>query len=329
MIMKIPVTAFLLLSWIACNPLKGQSVKVPVPTISGAWLTVANNPDLGKYNSPAQEPVDFGVWQAADGTWQLWSCIRKSNFPGTTYTNRFLYGWEGKSLTAANWEPKGIKWVADSTLGETPGGMQAPFVIKEDDEYYLFYGDWNRVCLAKSKDGKRFERVLGRNGQPNLFTEYEDVAYGRNARDPMVLKKGNTFYCYYTSQLREPGEDGAAFSRISFNLTEWSESSIVSRTRPYRGNSQRYSDECPFVIYLPEYKLYYLFVTQLYGTDSQTTVYASPNPMYFGVNDDKWKVCTLPIAAPEIVLHDGEYYLFALNPALDGIRMTRLEWIAP
>lgn len=205
--------------------------------------------------------------------------------------------------------------------------MQAPFVFKEGDVYHLFYGDWNRVCLATGSDGKNFKRVSGENGQPDLFTEYADLEYGRNARDPMILKKGNTFYCYYTAHLREPGEDGAAFCRISFNLKDWSESSMVARTTPYRGNSQRYSDECPFVVYLPEYKLYYLFVTQMYGKDNQTTVYASPNPMYLGVNDDRWKVCTLPIAAPEIVYHEGKYYLFALNPSLDGVRMTDLEWV--
>lgn len=304
-----------------------QNHTIPVPTISGPWRPIAANPDLGEFNSPEQEPVDFGVWQAQDGTWQLWSCIRKSKFPGTNYTTRFLYGWEGKSLTSTNWNPKGIKWTADSTLGETPGGMQAPFVLKEADTYYLFYGDWNRICLAKSSDGKNFKRVSGKNGQPNLFTEYEDVEHGRNARDPMILKRGNTFYCYYTAHLHDPDEDGAAFCRVSFNLNDWSESSIISRTAPYKGNSQRWSDECPFVVYLDEYKLYYLFVTQLYGKDSQTTVYASPNPMYFGVNDEKYKVCTLPIAAPEIVFHQGRYYLFALNPGLDGVRMTTLEWV--
>jgi hypothetical protein len=34
----------------------------------------------------------------------------------------------------------------------------------------------------------------------------------------------------------------------------------------------------------------------------------------------------LPIAAPEIVTHEGEYFLAALNPGLDGIRLARLEW---
>ena len=38
------------------------------PQIDGDWWSVAGNPDLGKYTSDRQEPVDFGIWQAADGT---------------------------------------------------------------------------------------------------------------------------------------------------------------------------------------------------------------------------------------------------------------------
>ena len=36
-------------------------------------------------------------------------------------------------------------------------------------------------------------------------------------------------------------------------------------------------------------------------------------------------VNTLPGAAPEIVLHDGQWCIAALNPALDGIRIARLR----
>ena len=205
--------------------------------------------------------------------------------------------------------------------------MQAPYVIKENLYYYLFYGDWKRICLAKSIDGKNFSRVLGGDGQPDLFTEHPYAHYTTsNARDPMVIKQGNTYYCYYTSHLADPVNDGWAFCRTSLNLKDWSESVVVSHTPPHLTNSPRYSDECPHVVYLPEHKLYYLFVTQLYGKFSQTTVYASPNPMYFGIDDDSRVVCTLPIAAPEIILYQGQYYLAALNNELNGVRMAKLKW---
>lgn len=328
---KQSVTLFILM--LITSSVIAQKQDILIPKIDGEWWTIATNPDLGEYNSPKQQPVDFGIWQADDDTWQLWSCIRGSNFPGSPYTTRFLYGWEGKSLTATNWEAKGIKWVADPLLGETPGGMQAPYVFKEFGVYYLFYGDWRRICLAKSLDGKNFTRVLGGNGQPDLFTEeHKNVDHqlfdtGR-ARDPMVLKMGNTYYCYYTSHMGDPINDGWAYCRTSVNMRDWSESVVVSHTPPFGSNSPRYSDECPFVVYLPENGMYYLFVTQIYGRDSQTTVYASTNPMYFGVDDDRNEVCKLPVAAPEVFKHDGQWYIASTTPDLQGIYMAKLKWEA-
>ena len=42
--------------------------------------------------------------------------------------------------------------------------------------------------------------------------------------------------------------------------------------------------------------------------------------------DDKF-VCLLEAAAPEIVFHDGLYYIAALLPDIQGIRVARLTWI--
>jgi len=68
-----------LLSLAFAGVLSAQTVLVP--DIDGQWWTVAGNPDLGPLTSPKQQPVDFGVWQAADGTWQLWSCIEPRPHP--------------------------------------------------------------------------------------------------------------------------------------------------------------------------------------------------------------------------------------------------------
>ena len=48
-----------------------------------------------------------------------------------------------------------------------------------------------------------------------------------------------------------------------------------------------------------------------------------------GINqDDRYLVCTLPVAAPEIILHEAQYYIAALNQgALDGIRIAKLKWV--
>ncbi|HEY4788102.1 MAG TPA: hypothetical protein VIH57_18740, partial [Bacteroidales bacterium] len=148
------------------NLIKAQKAKILQPQFDGNWWRIASTPVIEKYNSLKQEPVDFGIWQASDGTWQLWSCIRNVNCGGH---ERLFYRWEGEKLTDTNWKPIGIAMMSDSKYGESLNGLQAPFVFKEKGIYYMFYGDWDRICLAKSKDGKNFDRVLNKNGQPDLF----------------------------------------------------------------------------------------------------------------------------------------------------------------
>lgn len=41
-----------------------------------------------------------------------------------------------------------------------------------------------------------------------------------------------------------------------------------------------------------------LFRTQRYGRDMVSSVYRSKDPLDFGVEDDRFFVCTLPVAAP-------------------------------
>lgn len=60
--------------------------------------------------------------------------------------------------------------------------------------------------------------------------------------------------------------------------------------------------------------------------NSQTTAYASPNPMYFGIDDDSRKVYAMPIAAPAVIHHEGQHSPAALTDELDGIRTARLKW---
>jgi hypothetical protein len=97
-----------------------------MPAIVGEWWQITGMPELGGCSSPDQRAVDFAVWQAADGTWHLRSCIRRTAWPDNT---RLLYGWEGVNLTDANWRPAGIKLTAQPDYGEIEGGMQAPHVV--------------------------------------------------------------------------------------------------------------------------------------------------------------------------------------------------------
>ena len=101
--------------------------KILVPKVDGKWWSIAGNPDLGQYNSSEQEPTAYGIWQAADGTFQLWGCIRKTNVGGNT---RLFYRWQGDKITDTDWKPMEVAMIADPNFGETPGGIQTPHATK-------------------------------------------------------------------------------------------------------------------------------------------------------------------------------------------------------
>lgn len=148
----------------------------------------AQNPDLGAYSTTNQQPVDFAVWQAADGTWQLWSCIRNTRCGGVT---RLLHGWEGRRLADTNWAPRGITMEANAEFGETPGGLQAPFVLRHDSQFLMFYGDWGHICVATSKGGKTFARRIDPNGNPGMFA-WEGLVTATSVNLPIRRQRGST-----------------------------------------------------------------------------------------------------------------------------------------
>jgi hypothetical protein len=287
---------------------------VLMPVVAGDWWTIAGDPDLGHFTSPDQQPVDFGVWQAADGSWQLWSCIRQTKCGGKT---RLFFRWEAERLTDPDWRPLGIAMQADPGLGETPGGLQSPFVLTAGGAYYMLYGDWEHICLATSDDGKAFHRHCGPECRPALFSE----GAGWNTRDPMVLRVNGLYHCYYTAY---PNHQGAIYCRTSPDLITWSDSRRVA----FGGaaGTGPFTAECPFVVHQERDGCYYLLRTQRYGADAQTTVYRSRDPLDFGVESDDYRIGTLPVAAPEFVTYEGEDYLACLRPDLKGIRVARVQW---
>jgi hypothetical protein len=211
----------------------------------------------------------------------------------------------------------GIAMQADPGFGETPGGLQAPYVTKVAAEYVMFYGDWENICKAKSMDGKTFARQLGPNGKSGMFTE----GPGNNTRDVTVLKIRNLYHAYYTAY---PDKQGSDFVRTSKDLSTWSPSKKVAFGG--QAGTGPPSAECPFVYYHKGSGYYYLFRTQHYGARAQTSVYRSRDPLNFGLNDDRYLVGTLPIAAPEIVDYEGQLYIAALLPSLKGIQIAKLKF---
>jgi beta-xylosidase len=211
----------------------------------------------------------------------------------------------------------GIAMMADTSFGETEGGLQAPSVLKEGSDYYMFFGTWEHIAVAESKDGKTFARQLTAGGKSGLFGE----GPASNTRDPEVIKIGSLYYIYYTACLNRHGFD---FARTSRDLLHWSKPTKVA----YGGSqgSGCGSAECPFVYYQKMSGYYYLLRNQFYGKNAQFSVYRSKDPLDFGRDNDRYLVETMPYAAPEVVDFEGETYLAVLLPNLKGIQVAKLKW---
>jgi hypothetical protein len=287
-----------------------------VPEIVGPWWSIAGIPDLGPYNLDGQQPLDFTIWQATDGTWQMAACCRQTGCGGK---GRLFHRWESASLLDEDWVPMGVFMVADPNVGETVGGLQAPHVFRHGDEFFLFYGDWVNICAARSSDGKRFERMLGADRRSRLFP----LGEATSMRDPYTMEFGGRFYLYYTGIT---GDTGSIFCRTSDDLRSWGPTVVVSRGGSAGcGTSDA---ECPFVTYLEGDGVFHLFRTHTRngGPGYATSLYRSADPLDFGVDSDVCKLATLPLEAVRLVESDGQTYIAALKPDLTGMMMARMAW---
>jgi hypothetical protein len=135
-----------------------------------------------------------------------------------------------------------------------------------------------------------------------------------------VLRVKDRWHCYVTAH---PEQKGADYGWTSTDLVRWTGPRKVAAGG--EAGSGPYSAECPFVYLHRPTNRYLLFRTQRYGRDARTTVYASGDPLDFGIDDDRYRVGTLPVAAPEVIEHEGITYVATLLPGLDGIRIARLH----
>jgi hypothetical protein len=298
-----------------------QAPDGPVPQIAGDWIQIAGQPDLGRFATPKQEVVDFAIWEALDGSWQAWSCIRHTAEAGAT---RLFHRWQGANPAAPGWEAMGVAMRADPAFGERLGSLQAPFVLKAGGEYWMFYTSGGRAFAALSQDGKTFARrqlTPGRFGLFDRFSTGEEEVVGGGGRDIMILREGSRWIAYYTAN---PDHIGRVYARTSADLKAWDEPRIVAWGG--EAGTNFYSAECPYVYRLPGSPWYFLFRTQIYKTNPMTRVYRSRDPFDFGLDHDRCLVARLPVAAPELCEFNNRLYLACLTPALDGLRTAPLDF---
>jgi len=320
----------------------------PIP--EGRWWTVATRPALDNlplisedYQSTEprrrNEPCDHTLYQASDGTWQLWACVRN------TRVGRLLVNWESDDLTRSDWRLTGRHIRADRGAGESIVAwhgqefLQSPFVVRHEGRYWMFYGGYDtgtdlngnptddyslqekQTCLMLSSDGIAWERYHGNDGFSRVFVGPGAV------RDQCVARFAGRWFIYYSGHHGQDRTNAAIYGRTSDDLVNWSCWSIVEQNTR---DSRRFMPESPFVV--ERDGRYYLFRT--HGPRHGCFVFVSDDPLDFGRDQPTERsphfVCHLPAIAPEIVVDaEGNEYISRIDDPRRGfcVRLCRLKWV--
>ena len=292
-----------------------------MPVLDGPMWYLTSRPDLGDLGRPGQQSVDHAIFRDDRQTWRLWSCVRG------TAVGRVLYEWTSPSLLRAQWRPEGIAMRADERYGESiedwhgQEWIQAPHVVRHGGQHWMLYGGHRsesgvcQICLASSPDGAEFSRRQNAAGHSRVF-----LGPGE-ARDPMTIRVGARWYCYYAGHDPERREPCKIYCRQSTDLVTWSDPVAVC----YGGTpgSGKWSAECPFVVRRDG--AFYLFRTTNYP-GARTWVYRSRDPLDFGRDSDEKLIGTIAVAAPEVVSDGGRDYISTVHDLAKGIQLGRLAW---
>jgi len=321
------------------------------PIVDGEWWLIGPEPDLRPLGLQPEsdpkgiqpnQPNDHCIFQAEDGMWHLWACVRG------TKVGRILCHWEAENLTDSPWRFTGESIRADKKVGESlvewrgQEFIQSPFVVKDKGIYYMFYGgydtgleangnrldaglDYNRaekqICLMTSPDGRNWTRHKNENGHSRVF-----VGPGAT-RDECIVKFGDMWYAYYAGHHNQDRDAAGIYVRTSKDLIGWSNWQIAHYDPQCKRGARKWQAESPVVVERGGY--YYMFRT--HGpAQSSTWVFRSTDPLNFGLETSELVTVLDEVIAPEIIVDDkGREYISKISEAgVYGIRIARLRWEA-
>ena len=327
---------------------------MPIPVPDYEWRQIAAKPDLDSrlpslaevYHGPddfrCNQPNDHTIFRAADGSWHLWACVRR------TKVGRLLVHWSADEFSQSPWRLCDDVIRCDRNAGESvvvwmgEEFLQSPFVVFEDGRYYMFYGGYDtgvdpdgnpttdyslqekQTCLMTSPDGLSWTRHKDENGMSRVFVGPGAV------RDQCLMKSGDTWYCYYAGHHDRDRSTSGIYVRTSKDLLDWSEYKIAQFDT--NKGAKNYNPESPFV--MERGGVFYMFRT--HGRKGGTYVFRSDDPLDFGNGDLTGRhLCRLPIIAPEIVVdRNGDEYISTIRVISQAYQATgdygtwlcRLTW---
>jgi predicted GH43/DUF377 family glycosyl hydrolase len=278
------------------------------------------DPLAGKYAEPGGYTVDHAIIKK-DGLWHLIYIrgIAATNWPEYPLSN---FG-HGVSHDLVNWQ---IKKPVLETAGSGFDTYQvwAPHIIKHNGKYWIFYAGVNdsatqAICMATSEDLYHWERYKDNPVFTSLPWGYWDSTRWSDCRDPMVLKEGDTFYCYYTAARMVPGTDkvenclGIASSK---DLLDWKDEGF--RRLEYTLTTP---PESPFVV-KHSGKFYLFYTNYKYGI-----VYVkSPDPLHgWKENPDDPQSILEGVSATEIFEENGKWYITLISHMKNGLHFLEIR----
>lgn len=287
-----------------------------IPSRAGDWRRLAAPPTLEKFATGKEQTVDFTIFRAKDGTWQLVSCIRNTAHPGA---GRLLYRWEAENLTDTDWTPKGIFLTADPAMGHGEGKAQAPHCVVENGTWWFFFSSGGAYALT-STDGKAFTPARTRDGKWKFFDMPRDLMILDNrARD-------GKWYAFYTD-IRPGKYPERRNHTVSYRTAPaldgpWSRAAtdvgVVSP--PPKGYVFVYA-ESPFVLH----RMGWFYRLEQLHVLASTSVDAWKGPPVASLGERNPYL----YLAPEVIVDGDRTYLAAYKDhGKAGIFITELRWKA-
>jgi beta-xylosidase len=283
-------------------------------------LSAGKDPLEGKFAEPGMYTVDHAILKKDD----LWHLVYIRGIAATNWPEYPLSNFgHAVSHDLVDWHIR--KPVLETVRsGFDTYQVWAPHIIEHAGKYWMFYTGVNdsaaqAICLATSTDLDHWERHEGNPLFTSLPWGHWDTTHWSDCRDPMVLKVGDTFYCYYTAARQVPGSEtvenclGIASSKDLINWQDEGYRRLVhTLTTP---------PESPFVV--NRNGEYYLFYTNYkYGI-----VYVrSQDPLHgWKENPDDPQSILEGVSATEIFEHNGRWYITLISHMPYGLHFLEIR----